>query len=198
MSRNSWKELGTSWWSCQLPVAYSWGLLKLPNNFCRGVFKLNTKFDADSLFCSLSHVECDGHTGHMLTQWHLPPPLTSTVKWSLFTHAHSSPLGCQVTSMSCKPFSLYQQWLDFQTHRVYTQFWISTKRTSSCCGAKVRRQALAGTPETFMLFSSLYPPLSPPILTSMTSTTIDECACFCTTEMWNSGVSSHGQKEVYN
>ena len=29
----------------------------------------------------------------MLTQWHLPPPLTSIVKSLLFTHAHSSPLS---------------------------------------------------------------------------------------------------------
>ena len=40
-----------------------------------------------------NHFECDGHTVHMLTQWCLPPPLTSTVKVSLFTHAHSSPLS---------------------------------------------------------------------------------------------------------
>ena len=56
------------------------------------MFKLNTKFDSDSLLYSLSHFECDGHTVHMLTQWHLPPPLTSTVKLSLFTHTQSSPL----------------------------------------------------------------------------------------------------------
>ena len=44
------------------------------------------------IHCLLSHFECDGYTVHMLTQWHVPPPLTSTVKLSLFTHAHSSPL----------------------------------------------------------------------------------------------------------
>ena len=82
-----------SWWSCQSPVAHSCGLLNHPNSFCRGMLKLNAKFDADSLLYSLSHFECDDHTVHMLTQWHLPPPLTSTVKSSLFTHAHSSPLS---------------------------------------------------------------------------------------------------------
>ena len=51
---------------------------------------LNAKFDADSLFCSLSRFECAGRTVHMFTQWHLLPPLTSTVKSSLFTHVHSS------------------------------------------------------------------------------------------------------------
>ena len=57
------------------------------------MFKLNAKFDADSLLCSLSHFECDDHTVHMPTQQHLPPPLTSTVTLSLFTHVHSSPLS---------------------------------------------------------------------------------------------------------
>ena len=38
------------------------------------------------LFYSLSDFECYGHTVHMLTQWCLPPPLTSTVKSSLFMH----------------------------------------------------------------------------------------------------------------
>ena len=57
------------------------------------MFKPNAKFDADSLLYSLSHFECDGHTVHMLSQWRLPPPLTSTVKSSLFTHVHSSPLS---------------------------------------------------------------------------------------------------------
>ena len=57
------------------------------------MFKLNSKSDADSLPYSLRHFECDGHTVHMLTQQHLPPPLTGTVKSSLFTHVHSSPLS---------------------------------------------------------------------------------------------------------
>ena len=55
--------------------------------------KLNAKFDADFLLYSLSHFACHGHTVHMLTQRHLPPPLTSTVKSSLFTHVHSNPLS---------------------------------------------------------------------------------------------------------
>ena len=56
------------------------------------MFKLTTKSEADSFFYSLSHFECDGHTVHMLTQC-LPPPLTSTVRLSLFMHVHSSPLS---------------------------------------------------------------------------------------------------------
>ena len=57
------------------------------------MFKLNAKFDADSLLYSPSHFEYDNHTVHMLTQQCLLPPLTSTVKSSSFTHAHSSPLS---------------------------------------------------------------------------------------------------------
>ena len=51
------------------------------------MFELNTKFYADSLLYSLSHFEFDSHTVHTLTQWHLPHPLTNSVKLSLFTHA---------------------------------------------------------------------------------------------------------------
>ena len=95
------------WWSCQLPVAHRCGLLNHPNNFLREMFKLHAKFDADSLLYLLSHFECNSHTVHMLTQQHLPPPLTTTVKSSLFTHGHSIPLfladrlqGCH-TNCSC-------------------------------------------------------------------------------------------------
>ena len=75
------------------PVAHSCGLLNHPNSFHRGIFKLNTKSDADSLLYSLSHFQWDNYTVHMLTQSYLLPPLTSTVKSSLFMHEHSSPLS---------------------------------------------------------------------------------------------------------
>ena len=71
------------WWSCQSPVAYSCRLLNHPNSFCGRMPKLNEKFDVGSLLYSLSHSECDGHTAHMLTQWCLLSPLTSTMKLSL-------------------------------------------------------------------------------------------------------------------
>ena len=74
---------------CIIPESF----LNHPNRFCGGMFKLNEKSDADSLLYLLSHFECNGHTVHTLTQQCLPPPLTSTVKSSLFTHAHSSPLS---------------------------------------------------------------------------------------------------------
>ena len=79
------------WWSCQSPAAHSCGLLNQWNSFHGGMLKLNAKSDADLSLYPLSHCECDCHTVHMLTQQRLPPPLTSTVKSSLFTHAHSSP-----------------------------------------------------------------------------------------------------------
>ena len=79
------------WWSCQSPVLHSCSLLNHLNSFHGGMFKLNAKSDADSLLYSLSHFECDGHTVHMLR--HLLPPLTSTVKSSLFVHADCSPLS---------------------------------------------------------------------------------------------------------
>ena len=67
------------WWSCHSPASHSYGLLNHPNNFHRGIFKLNAKFDADSLLYSLNHFECYGHTdtcsfngiyqSHWLGQW---------------------------------------------------------------------------------------------------------------------------------
>ena len=63
--------------------------------------KLSAKFDADLLLYLLSHFECDGHTVHRLTQQCLPPTLTYTVKSSLFTHAHSSPLSLAARLHRC-------------------------------------------------------------------------------------------------
>ena len=65
------------------------------------MLKLNAKFDADLLLYSLSHCECNGHTVHMLIQQCLPPPLTGTVKSSLFTCVHSSPVSLAVSLHAC-------------------------------------------------------------------------------------------------
>ena len=81
-----------SGWSCQSPAAHSCSPLNHPSSFRRGMFKLNVKYDADLLLYLLIHFEFDSHTVHMLTQLHLLPPMTSTTKSSLFTHAHASPL----------------------------------------------------------------------------------------------------------
>ena len=98
---DSW--VGTlSWWSCQSPVAHSFSLLKHPSSFHGGVFKLNVKFDPDWLLYSLRHFECNSHTVHMFIQSLLPPPLISTVKSSLFTHVHSSPLSLATSFHWCR------------------------------------------------------------------------------------------------
>ena len=70
-------------------------LLNHLNGFHGETFKLNTKFDADLLFCLLRRFECDGCNVPMLTQQCLLPPLTSTVK----------------SSFSCMYISVHSPWL---------------------------------------------------------------------------------------
>ena len=100
MRHDAWASV-LPWWSCQSPVVHSCDLLNHLNSFHGGMFKLNAQFVADSLLYSLSHFECDCHTVHMLTQQHLLPSLTSTVKLSLFTHVHSSPLSLAARLQWC-------------------------------------------------------------------------------------------------
>ena len=89
---NAWAVM-LFWWSCRSLVSHSCGLLNhWIISFCKGMFKLSAKFDADSLLYSLSHFECNGHTVHTFTQWCVTPPMTSTVRLSLFTHVYSSSL----------------------------------------------------------------------------------------------------------
>ena len=90
-----------SWWSSQSPVAHSCGRMNHPNSFHGAMFKLNTKFDTHSLLYLLSHFECGGHMVHIVTQWHQLPPLTSTVKLSLFTQVHFSPLSLAARLHRC-------------------------------------------------------------------------------------------------
>ena len=133
------------WWKCRSPVAHSCSLLNHLNGFCGGMFKLNAKFDADSLLYLLSHFECDSHAVHMLTQWRLPPPLTSTVKSSLFTHALSSPFFLTARlQWCCTNHSLYVSngWT-FSRHTSYSErilvvllclvvFWRTRIRMRTC------------------------------------------------------------------
>ena len=86
------------------PVARSCRLLNHLNSFCRRIFKPKAKFYADSLLYLLSDFACGGHRAQMLTQRPLAPPLTSTVKLSLFTYVHSSPLPLAARLHWCKPF----------------------------------------------------------------------------------------------
>ena len=93
-------------------------LLNHLNSFRGGMFKLNAKFNGDSWLYSLSHFECDDHTVHVLTQGHLPSPLASTVKLSLFRHEHSSPLSLAARLHRCHTSSSYyinNGWTFFQT-----------------------------------------------------------------------------------
>ena len=119
-------------------MAHSCSLLNHLNSFHRGMFKLNANFDADLLLYSLSHFECDGHTVHMLTQWCLPPLLTSTVKLSLFMHVHSSPLSLAARLHQCSTnhshyinngWTFSRQNID--TH-IYTYIYIFLKQIYIC------------------------------------------------------------------
>ena len=75
-------------------LSISCGLLNHLNSFHRGMCKLPGKFDTDSLLYLLSRFEFNGHTVHMLPLQHLPPPLISTVKSSLFTSHMHVPVHC--------------------------------------------------------------------------------------------------------
>ena len=70
--RDAWAR-ALSWWSCQSLVAHSFGLLNHPNSFPGGMFKLNAKFDADSLLSLLSHFECDRHDTHAHSMQSISP-----------------------------------------------------------------------------------------------------------------------------
>ena len=90
---------------------------------------------------SLSHFECDSHTVHMLTQWHLPPPLTDRhEQWShhcscMGIPVHTPWLPCYISVMqtdlvlltvagvtpdSPRMFSFYyKQFLKFMYHFIF-------------------------------------------------------------------------------
>ena len=102
----------------QLPIA----VLNHLNSSRGGVFKLNTKFDTDSLLYSLSHFEGDDHTVHMLTQWSLPPPLTSTVKTSVFMHVHSSPPSLAARLHRCHNFLIMLTMAGLLPNRPHTYY----------------------------------------------------------------------------
>ena len=89
------------WWSCQSPVAHSCGLLNHANSFHGGMFKITEKFDEDLLLYFLSHFEkmVTKYTCHSIASTHPPP--TTTVKWTLFTHAQHSPLSLAATLYWC-------------------------------------------------------------------------------------------------
>ena len=93
-----------SWWSChhQLPIAAAfWIIWIVSMEECSSLMQ-NLMQSLLQIHCSTcSHFECNSHTVHIFTQWHLLPPLTSTVKSSLFTHEHSSPLSLTARLYQC-------------------------------------------------------------------------------------------------
>lgn len=101
LSTGSWSSLKLlcNNFICTALIASYLSLLNHPNSFQRNVQawrKIWCRFVA-----LLAQCEFNGHTVHMLTQLHLGPPLTSTVKSSLFTHAHSSPLFLAARLYQC-------------------------------------------------------------------------------------------------
>ena len=103
------------WWSCQSPVVHSCSLPYHPNSSHRGVLKLNVPVqNLISICCSTYSFRMQWHTVHTLTQWHLLPHWLA--QWShhclhMCISVHSSWLPG--TSITQKPFSVYEQWLDF-------------------------------------------------------------------------------------
>ena len=100
MRRDAWASV-LWWWSYQSPAAHSCSLLNHLSSFRRGMFKFNTKLDADSLLYSLNYFECNSHTVHMLSQQCLLSPLTNTVKSALFIYVQSSPLSLAARLHRC-------------------------------------------------------------------------------------------------
>ena len=84
--------------SHQVPRAVAFGIIQIVSSEQFLSFMQNL---TELLLYLLSHFECDSHTVHMLTQWHLPPPLTSTVRLSLFTHTHCSLLSLAARLQRC-------------------------------------------------------------------------------------------------
>ena len=87
------------------------------------MIKLNEKFHEDSLLYPLSHFGCEGrHAVHMLIQL---PPLTSTVKSSLFTPVLSSPLSLAAWLHQCHTncFHYINNGWTFSRQTLYTMFW---------------------------------------------------------------------------
>ena len=94
-------------------VAHSCGLLNHLNCFCRGMFKLNTKFDADLLLYSVILNAMATQCTCSLNSVYAPTDYYSEVILVHTSAFQSTLLGCQITSMSPKLFSLYLQWLKF-------------------------------------------------------------------------------------
>ena len=97
LPKNSVWDVMHEWECChgeaanhQLPLAVSFWILSLVSaEECSSLMQNLMQ----TCCCTCSVILNVTAIVHMLTQQCLPPPLTSTVKSSLFTHAHSSPLS---------------------------------------------------------------------------------------------------------
>ena len=104
LSKNSAWDVMHEWAHChneatnhQLPTAAAFWVIQIVSveecsNLTQNLMQIHR---------SSYSVVCNGHTVHMLTQQCLQPPLTSTVKSSLFTHAHASPLSLAARLHRC-------------------------------------------------------------------------------------------------
>ena len=98
MRCNAWEGV-LLWWSCQPQVAQSYSLLN---------HRMVSAEECSSLMQNVMQIRCSTHSvilNAMATQYtHLMAllsPLSSTVKLSLFTHEHSSPLSLAVRLHQC-------------------------------------------------------------------------------------------------
>ena len=105
LPKNSAQDLMGEWVHCcdedanhQLSIAMAFWIIQIVSaEECSSLMQ-----NMVQICCSTScHFECDSHTVHKLTEWHLPPPLTSIVMSSLFTHVHSSSLSLAARLHQC-------------------------------------------------------------------------------------------------
>ena len=116
----------TLWWcSCQSPVAHSCSLQSHPNSLHRRMISLT--WNLMQILCSIGSVTLNV----MATSTHAhsgasTPPLTSAGKWSLFSHAHSSPSSLADRLHLCDTYCSYinNDWTH-STHTWYTFFQLT-------------------------------------------------------------------------
>ena len=113
MKRDAWAGV-LSWWSYQSPVTLSCSLRNHLNSFHRGMFKLHTKSDADLLFYSLSHFECD-------ETWHSSKVSLKKIFWLLY-NTIISPIWNSSQISALHLVLLLAIFLSESLHKNYSQF----------------------------------------------------------------------------
>ena len=125
---DAWHVAGgvTLWWcSCQSPVAHSCSLRSHPNSLHRRMISLT--WNLMQILCSIGSVTLNV----MATSTHdhsgaSTAPLTSAGKWSLFSHAHSSPSSLADRLHWCDTYCSYinNGWT-LSRHTWYTFFQLT-------------------------------------------------------------------------